>query len=151
MSTRDLEVARADIGRGARPGTLRRPGSAIQSLLIIPGAPDIKAVMPFWRAVLGYEPRIDSPDEDLVDPHDRGAGFWFEGMDSRGRMVAVRSTGGLGAVRAGAGTHRRRAGRRRPTGARRVRAVVVDACRPGGQRGRHRDDRIRATDSPPTG
>ena len=25
-------------------------------------------VMPFWRALLGYEPRGDSPDEDLVDP-----------------------------------------------------------------------------------
>ena len=37
--------------------------------------------MPFWRAVLGYEPRIDSPDEDLVDPHDRGAPFWFETME----------------------------------------------------------------------
>ena len=37
--------------------------------------------MPFWRAVLGYEPRIDSPDEDLVDPQDRGAPFWFEAME----------------------------------------------------------------------
>ena len=37
--------------------------------------------MPFWRAILGYEPRIDSPDEDLVDPHDRDAAFWFEQMD----------------------------------------------------------------------
>ena len=37
--------------------------------------------MPFWRAILGYEPRGDSPDEDLVDPHRRDASFWFEGMD----------------------------------------------------------------------
>jgi 4a-hydroxytetrahydrobiopterin dehydratase len=37
--------------------------------------------MPFWRAVLGYEPRGDSPDEDLVDPHGRGPAFWFESMD----------------------------------------------------------------------
>jgi len=55
--------------------------TAIQSLLVIPGAPDRAAIMPFWRAVLGYTPRIDSPDEDLVDPHDRDAGFWFEQMD----------------------------------------------------------------------
>src|SRR5439155_9690218 len=54
--------------------------SAVQSLLVIPGAPDRSAVMPFWRAVLGYEPRLDSPDEDLVDVHDRGPAFWFEGM-----------------------------------------------------------------------
>lgn len=44
--------------------------------------------MPFWRALLGYEPRIDSPDEDLVDSHDRDAAFWFEQMD------APRSDGG---------------------------------------------------------
>jgi 4a-hydroxytetrahydrobiopterin dehydratase len=31
--------------------------------------------------VLGYEPRADSPDEDLVDPHDRGPAFWFESMN----------------------------------------------------------------------
>jgi 4a-hydroxytetrahydrobiopterin dehydratase len=36
--------------------------------------------MPFWQAALAYEPRSDSPDEDLVDPRDRGPGFWFEGM-----------------------------------------------------------------------
>jgi 4a-hydroxytetrahydrobiopterin dehydratase len=37
--------------------------------------------MPFWRAVLGYEPRRDSPEEDLVDPRKRGPSFWFEQMD----------------------------------------------------------------------
>jgi 4a-hydroxytetrahydrobiopterin dehydratase len=36
--------------------------------------------MPFWRAVLGYEPRADSPDEDLVDPGRIGPSFWFEPM-----------------------------------------------------------------------
>jgi 4a-hydroxytetrahydrobiopterin dehydratase len=66
-------VAR-DLGLSADP-------SAVQYLLIVPGAPDIAAVMPFWRAVLGYEPRPDSPDEDLVDPQDRGSAFWFESMD----------------------------------------------------------------------
>ena len=35
--------------------------------------------MPFWRAVLGYEPRPDSPDEDLVDPRDRGPGVLVRG------------------------------------------------------------------------
>lgn len=54
---------------------------AIQSLLVIPGATDRAAIMPFRRAILGYEPRIDSPDEDMVDPHDRDAAFWFEQMD----------------------------------------------------------------------
>jgi 4a-hydroxytetrahydrobiopterin dehydratase len=37
--------------------------------------------MPFWQAVLRYDPRPDSPDEDLVDPHERLAPFWLEQMD----------------------------------------------------------------------
>jgi 4a-hydroxytetrahydrobiopterin dehydratase len=37
--------------------------------------------MPFWQAVLGYDQRPDSPDEDLVDPHARLAPFWFEEME----------------------------------------------------------------------
>lgn len=37
--------------------------------------------MPFWQVVLAYDRRPDSPDEDLVDPHDRLAPFWFEEMD----------------------------------------------------------------------
>jgi 4a-hydroxytetrahydrobiopterin dehydratase len=36
--------------------------------------------MPFWQAVLGYDRRPDSPEEDLVDPHNRGPSFWFESM-----------------------------------------------------------------------
>ena len=38
-------------------------------------------VLPFWRAVLGYEPRPDSPEEDLVDPGGRGPAIWFETME----------------------------------------------------------------------
>jgi 4a-hydroxytetrahydrobiopterin dehydratase len=37
-------------------------------------------VTPFWRAVLGYDPRPDSPAEDLIDRQRRGAAFWFERM-----------------------------------------------------------------------
>ena len=80
MTARDLELARL-ISEKARELRVTADPSAIQSVLIIPGAPDIKQVMPFWRAVLGYDPRPDSPDEDLVDPHDRGPAFWFEGME----------------------------------------------------------------------
>ena len=76
----DLEMARQVSGIARSLGLAADP-SRIQSLLIIPGAPEIKAVMPFWRAILGYEPRPDSPAEDLVDPRDRGAAFWFEQMD----------------------------------------------------------------------
>jgi 4a-hydroxytetrahydrobiopterin dehydratase len=79
-SGRDLELARLISGAARELGLVADP-SALQSFLVIPGAPDTAAVMPFWRAVLGYEPRADSPDEDLVDPHFRGPSFWFEPMD----------------------------------------------------------------------
>lgn len=80
MTTRDLELAR-QISAVARDLGLSADPCAVQTVLVIPGAPDIAEVMPFWRAVLGYEPRADSPDEDLVDPRSRGPAFWFESMD----------------------------------------------------------------------
>jgi 4a-hydroxytetrahydrobiopterin dehydratase len=80
LTTTDLELARA-VERVATGQGLTADPTAIQCLLVIPGAPDRSAIMPFWQAILGYEPRIDSPDEDLVDPHDRDAAFWFEQMD----------------------------------------------------------------------
>lgn len=80
MSQRDVELAR-QISSIARGQGVSADPSAVQTVLIIPGAPVIAEVMPFWRAVLGYEPRVDSPDEDLVDPRGRGPSFWFESMD----------------------------------------------------------------------
>ena len=79
MSRRDLDLAR-QISAVARQLGLSADPSAVQSLLVIPGATVTAEVMPFWRAVLGYEPRADSPDEDLVDPRSRGPSFWFEQM-----------------------------------------------------------------------
>lgn len=79
MSTRDAELAR-DISTAARKLGLSADPSAVQSFLVIPGAPNTAEIMPFWQAVLGYERRPDSPEEDLVDPHLRGPSFWFEGM-----------------------------------------------------------------------
>jgi 4a-hydroxytetrahydrobiopterin dehydratase len=80
MSMRDVELAR-QISAVARNLGLSGDPSAVQSVLVIPGAPNTAEVMPFWRAALGYEPRGDTPDEDLVDPRGRGPSFWFEQMD----------------------------------------------------------------------
>lgn len=80
MSQRDVELARR-ISVVAQEQGLSADPSAVQSMLVIPGAPDTSDVMPFWRAVLGYRPRGDSPEEDLVDPRNRGPAFWFEPMD----------------------------------------------------------------------
>lgn len=79
MSQRDVKLAR-QISAVARGQVVSADPSAVQTLLVIPGAPVTADVMPFWRAVLGYEPRPDSPDEDLVDPLGRGPAFWFEPM-----------------------------------------------------------------------
>ena len=76
----DLELARA-ISTAARTLGLTAEPAAVQSLSVIPGAKERGAIMPFWQAVLGYAPRPDSPEEDLVDPHGRLAPFWFEEMD----------------------------------------------------------------------
>jgi 4a-hydroxytetrahydrobiopterin dehydratase len=79
VTERDVAMARA-VSAAARDLGLRADPSALQSILVIPGAPVASEVMPFWEALLGYERRSDSPDEDLVDPRDRGAAFWFESM-----------------------------------------------------------------------
>jgi 4a-hydroxytetrahydrobiopterin dehydratase len=79
MSRRDVELAR-QISQVARAQGVPADPSAVQSLLIVPGALSTAEVFPFWRAVLGYDPRPDSPDEDLIDPRNRGASFWFERM-----------------------------------------------------------------------
>jgi 4a-hydroxytetrahydrobiopterin dehydratase len=78
-STRDVELAR-QTSRLAREHGLEADPSAVQSVLIVPGAPLPADVMPFWQAILGYEPRPDSPAEDLIDPRWRGPAFWFEQM-----------------------------------------------------------------------
>ena len=76
----DLDLARA-ISTTAREMGLEPDPTAVQGLLVIPGATDRSGIMPFWQAVLGYEGRPDNPGEDLVDPHDRLTPFWFEEMD----------------------------------------------------------------------
>jgi 4a-hydroxytetrahydrobiopterin dehydratase len=81
MTQRHVELAR-QISAAARKLGLSADPSSVQTLSIIPGATSRAEVMPFWRAALGYEPRIDSPAEDLVDAHDRGPAFWFEQMDA---------------------------------------------------------------------
>jgi 4a-hydroxytetrahydrobiopterin dehydratase len=90
MSTRDVELA-GQISALARDHGVSADPSAVQSVLVVPGASVTAEVMPFWQALLGYERRPDSPDEDLVDPRGRGPAFWFEAMDEP-------RPGGLGAI-----------------------------------------------------
>ena len=80
ISTRDIELAR-QISAAARGLGLTADPSATQTFLVIPGARNIADVMPFWQAILGYDRRPDSPEEDLVDPRRMGPSFWFETMN----------------------------------------------------------------------
>src|SRR5262249_56595820 len=74
MSGRDVGLAR-QISAAARELGLSADPSAVQSLLVIPGATVTAEVLPFWRAVLGYEPRRDSPHDALFDPRRRRPPF----------------------------------------------------------------------------
>jgi 4a-hydroxytetrahydrobiopterin dehydratase len=79
LTTDDIDVSRA-VSEAARALGLVSDPTVSQSLLIVPGAPNIAEVLPFWKAVLGYDLRPDSPVEDIVDPHDRTNDVWFEEM-----------------------------------------------------------------------
>ena len=72
------EISELAAARGitAEPGAATRLEVAIDAL-------DIDAVLPFWRAALGYED--DPPDQGRVtslhDPGGLGPLFWFQQMD----------------------------------------------------------------------
>ena len=81
LSERDLELA-LQISAAARGLGVSADPSAVQTVQVSIDALVIPEVLAFWRAVLGYEYRGDSPDEDLIDPRGRGAPFWFQRMDA---------------------------------------------------------------------
>jgi 4a-hydroxytetrahydrobiopterin dehydratase len=87
MTTADVDAARAISGAAKSLGLSADP-SQVQSFLVVPGGANPAELMPFWQAVLGYDRRADTPDEDLVDPHLRNPGFWFE------QMKELRADGG---------------------------------------------------------
>jgi len=86
MSRRDVEIARRISGVARDLGLTADP-TAVQSLLIIPGAPDIAEIVPFWRAVLGYEPRPDGGGAIHV-------GVWVPVGQAKARVAAALAAGG---------------------------------------------------------
>jgi 4a-hydroxytetrahydrobiopterin dehydratase len=80
LSERDVELAR-QISAAARELSVPADPFAVQTVQVTIDALVHPEVMPFWRAVLGYRDRGDSP-EDLIDPRGRGASFWFQQMDA---------------------------------------------------------------------
>jgi 4a-hydroxytetrahydrobiopterin dehydratase len=81
LSKRDVELARQISAMARKLGVSADP-SAVQTVLVSIDALVSPAVMPFWRAVLGYQYRHDSPEEDLIDPRGRGPSLWFQKMDA---------------------------------------------------------------------
>jgi 4a-hydroxytetrahydrobiopterin dehydratase len=81
LTERDLDLAR-QISAVARELGLSADPPALQTVQVSVDALVSSEVMPFWRAVLGYEYGADSPEEDLIDPRGRGPSFWFQEMDA---------------------------------------------------------------------
>ncbi|GGR26801.1 VOC family protein [Streptomyces roseolus] len=80
LTERHLELARR-VSSLARAHGLTADPSGIRTVQVTLDALVLPEVLPFWRAVLGYEDRAGS-DEDLIDPLRRGAPFYFQRMDA---------------------------------------------------------------------
>jgi 4a-hydroxytetrahydrobiopterin dehydratase len=79
LTDRDVRLARR-ITALADELSLEAEPTSVRALEIAVDALDIPAVLPFWRAVLGY--RVDPHDaERLVDPAGEGPVVWFQQMD----------------------------------------------------------------------
>ncbi|CAM3331136.1 VOC family protein [Stackebrandtia soli] len=74
LSGRDVELAR-QISMVAKELDIPAEPATPQAVRVSIDAVSIPEVMPFWRAVLGYE---DLGDEELVDPRGRGPSIWFQ-------------------------------------------------------------------------
>ena len=79
LSERDVELARRISAAASALGLPADP-SAVQTVQVTVDALAGPEVVRFWRALLGYDDRANSP-EDLIDPKRRGAPFFFQQMD----------------------------------------------------------------------
>lgn len=85
LTSADVGLARTISSLAVAAGLISDPLTSA-GLEVAIDALDIDAVLPFWKAVLGYEEQ--PPDEPggqvwaLVDPHRIGTPFWFQQMDA---------------------------------------------------------------------
>ncbi|BDZ51259.1 hypothetical protein GCM10025867_35000 [Frondihabitans sucicola] len=77
LTAKDAELAGAISAAARELGVVADP-TAVETVQVTIDALDRDAVMPFWAALLGYEPEGDS---DLVDPAGRAPGIWFQTME----------------------------------------------------------------------
>ena len=78
LTERDVALAR-QISEAARELGVPVDLTGLQAIQVAIDALVIPEVLPFWRAVLGYN---DPDEEDLFDPHRQGPPFWFQQMDA---------------------------------------------------------------------
>jgi 4a-hydroxytetrahydrobiopterin dehydratase len=78
LTESDVALAR-QISAAARELGVPVDLTGLQIVQVAIDALGIPDVMPFWRAVLGYQ---EVGDEDLLDPHLQGPPFWFQQMDA---------------------------------------------------------------------
>ena len=84
ITQRDVDLARTISGIAAEMRLEAEP-LAVSDLEIAIDAIDIPAVLPFWRAVMGYRDDAAAPDAPLdavVDPLNRHPAIWFQQMDA---------------------------------------------------------------------
>lgn len=85
LDERDLEIAGVIThALGGRTAAASSGGPrAVQMLEIAIDAIDIPAIMPFWRAVLGYtyDQGSDGTSGAVIDPLGQGPAVWFQQMD----------------------------------------------------------------------
>jgi 4a-hydroxytetrahydrobiopterin dehydratase len=78
LTERDVALA-GQITDAARELGVPVDLSRLQMVQVAIDALVIPDVLPFWRAVLGYE---QEDDEDVADPDAQGPPFWFQQMDA---------------------------------------------------------------------
>ncbi|MBO9556176.1 VOC family protein [Cellulomonas sp.] len=78
LSDRDVRLAR-QISQAARELDIPTDPSVPQAVQVAVDALVSRDVLPFWKAVLGYQ---EDESGDLVDPSGRGPSFWFQQMDA---------------------------------------------------------------------
>ncbi len=78
LTERDVRMAK-QISALAREQGLKADPRAVQEVNLTIDALSRPEIMPFWRAVLGYD---QVGDEDLVDRHRHGPTIWYQDMDA---------------------------------------------------------------------
>ncbi|MBU1802009.1 MAG: 4a-hydroxytetrahydrobiopterin dehydratase, partial [Actinobacteria bacterium] len=76
VTRRDVVLARAISEMAAKLGATSSPAE-MSALELALDTPDREAIMPFWRAVLGYQ-ASGSPVDEIVDPTGQHPTIWFQ-------------------------------------------------------------------------